>query len=94
MHNTYPRYVAIKEEQAELVKKELNVLLNDYFKPEHLETYPDLHDTFWTGVKLASKAKQEVSVEAATALLDQVEKIHHIFWATKGRDVPWVLANP
>ena len=28
-HNTYTRFVAIKEEQAELVKKELNILQND-----------------------------------------------------------------
>lgn len=92
--NTYPRFVAIKEEQAELVKKELNVLLNDYFKPEHLEAHPDLHSTFWTGVKLASACKQEVDVDTAVELLAQVEKIHHLFWATKGREVPWVLANP
>lgn len=92
--NTYPRFVAIKEEQAELVKKELNVLWNDYFKPEHTETYPQLHDTMWAAVKLASRCKHEVSVEAATELLSQVEAIHHLFWATKGRDVAWVLANP
>lgn len=92
--NTYPRFVAIKEEQAELVKKELNILLNDYFKVEHLETYPDLHDTFWKAVKLASACKQQIDVDAAVRLLAQVETIHHMFWATKGREVPWILANP
>ncbi len=92
--NTYSRFVAIKEEQAELVKKELEVLWSDYFNPGHLEAHPDLHTTFWDAVKQASAAKQTVSVEAASKLLDQVEGIHHIFWATKGREVPWVLANP
>ena len=25
-------------------------------------------------------------------LMEGVEKIHHIFWSTKGRDVPWITA--
>ncbi|MEM8924289.1 MAG: superoxide dismutase, Ni [Actinomycetota bacterium] len=92
-HNTYSRFVTIKEEQAELVKKELNILQNDYFKPDHLEAYPDLHSTFWNAVKAASATKQSISLEAAENLLTQVEGIHNIFWATKGREVPWVLAT-
>src|SRR5881296_3657716 len=41
------RAVLIKEERADLVKHHLWVLWTDYFKPNHLETYPGLHDTFW-----------------------------------------------
>ena len=93
-HNTYIRYVAIKEEQAELVKHELMVLWADYFKPPHLEEYPDLHDTFWKAIKQASACKQAVDVEACNTLLSMIEGIHNIFWATKGREVPWTLANP
>ena len=37
------RAIIIKEERAELVKHHLMVLWADYFKPEHLEKYPDLH---------------------------------------------------
>lgn len=92
--NTYSRFVAIKEQQAEIVKHELAVLWGDYFKPEHLAAYPELHAIFWKALKAASAAKQSVSVEAATELLSEIEGIHGIFWATKGRDVPWVLANP
>lgn len=92
--NTYARFVAIKEDEAQKVKDELNILWNDYFKPEHLEAHPELHETFWVAAKQASKTKVEVSVEAATELLTQLEAIHHLFWATKGREVPWVLANP
>ena len=92
--NTYSRFVAIKEEQAQLVKDELGVLWSDYFKPEHLETHPELHTVFWTAIKAASTTKTEVSVDAAVELLDQIEAIHHLFWSTKGREVPWVLANP
>jgi nickel superoxide dismutase len=92
--NTYARYVAIKEEQAELVKRELNILWTDYFKPEHLEAHPDLAATFWKAVKQASACKQGTSADDAVELLNQIEAIHHLFWATKGREVPWVLANP
>jgi nickel superoxide dismutase len=92
--NTYSRYVTIKEEQAQIVKDELAVLWTDYFKPEHLDQLPDLHTTFWHAIKAASTTKVEVNVDAALDLLDQIEAIHNIFWATKGRDVPWILANP
>ncbi len=93
-HNTFARYVSIKEQQAEIVKHELSVLWGDYFKPEHLEAYPELHAIFWKALKAASAAKQQLSVEAATELLDQIHAVHDIFWATKKRDVEWVLANP
>ncbi|MDH3682825.1 MAG: superoxide dismutase, Ni [Acidimicrobiia bacterium] len=92
--NTYARYVAIKEEQAQLVKDELGILWSDYFKPEHLESHPDLHTIFWTAIKTASDCKTSVDVDTAKRLLDEIEAIHHLFWATKGRDVAWVLANP
>jgi nickel superoxide dismutase len=92
--NTFVRYVAIKEQQAEITKRELDILWHDYFKPEHLEAHPELHDTFWKAVKQASACKTSVSLEAAEDLLTQLEAIHHLFWATKGREVEWVLANP
>ena len=41
------RAVTIKEERAELVKHHLWVLWTDYFKPNHLEAHPQLHDLFW-----------------------------------------------
>ena len=51
------RAVAIKEERAELVKHHLDVLWHDYFKPEHLEKVPNLHELFWNANKQASKVK-------------------------------------
>ncbi len=87
MWNSFTRFAQIKEQQAEIVKKELDILWHDYFKPEHLEKYPDLHDTFWKAAKLASKCKQELNVDACNDLLTAISKIHGIFWATKGRDV-------
>ena len=92
-NNTYGRYVAIKEEQAHLAKTELLVLWTDYFKPPHLEQYPDLHTKFWNAAKLCSAVKVEVSVEKAQALMAAIEEIHNIFWATKGRDVAYYTAG-
>jgi len=91
--NTMSRYVAIKEEQAHKTKEELLVLWTDYFKPPHLEAYPNLHDIFWKATKLCSSCKVEVSVTHANELMDAIEEIHNIFWATKGRKVEWILAG-
>jgi nickel superoxide dismutase len=88
--NTQSRYIAIKEEQAHIAKEELLVLWTDYFKPPHLEAYPDLHTTFWNAAKACSEVKVHVSMDAADALMAAIEEIHNIFWATKGRDdVAW-----
>ncbi len=91
--NTMSRYIAIKEEQAQKAKHELLVLWTDYFKPVHLEKYPDLHDTFWQAAKLCSACKVEVNQEHAEELMATVEKIHKIFWATKGRDVTYYTVS-
>ena len=90
--NTLARYISVKEEQAQQTKEHLLVLWTDFFKPEHVEKFPTLHDTFWQATKLCSVCKQEVSLEHAQELLDSVKKIHEMFWQAKGRDVEWVLA--
>jgi nickel superoxide dismutase len=81
--NTFIRSVAVKEEHAQLCKKELLILWTDYFKPEHLEKYPKLHETFWKAAKLCSKNKQSVDAKAAADLQAAVKEISDIFWATK-----------
>ncbi len=92
-HNTLSRFVAIKEEEAEVAKRQLLILWTDYFKPPHLEKYPELHTIFWEAAKLCSACKVEVSPTHADELMAAIEKIHGIFWATKGREVDWVLAG-
>lgn len=92
-HNTFARYSAIKEEQAQLAKEELLILWTDYFKPVHLEQFPDLHDTFWKAAKLCSACKVEVSAQHAAELMEAIQKIHGMFWATKNRDVAWFTAS-
>ena len=92
--NTRGRYIAIKEEQAQVAKQELLILWTDYFKPPHLEANPDLHTTFWNAAKLCSQNKVEVNVQAAQALVDAIKGIHDIFWASKNRsDVPFYTAG-
>ena len=82
--NTFGRYVAVKEQHAELVKHEVDILWHDYFKPEHLDKYPDLHTTVWETTKLASTNKQNVDLDAAKSLVASVDRIAETFWATKG----------
>ena len=53
------RSVAIREERSHQVKEHLWVLWTDYFKPEHLKMFPDLHEKVWAACKLCSKNKQE-----------------------------------
>ena len=91
--NTTARFIAIKEQEAQGAKDQLLILWTDYFKPEHLADYPDLHDTFWQAAKLCSACKVGVDLEVAQNLMATVEKIHGIFWATKGRDVAYYTAS-
>ncbi len=92
-NNTFSRFVAIKEEEAQKTKKELLILWTDYFKPEHLSTYPDLHDTFWKAAKLCSACKVNIDQAKAEELLNTVQKIHNMFWESKGRNDNWVTAS-
>ena len=92
-NNTFGRFVAIKEEEAQKTKKELLILWTDYFKTDHLATFPDLHDTFWKAVKLCSACKVNIDQAKAEELMAAVEKIHGMFWQSKGRSDAWVTAS-
>lgn len=78
------RYAKVKEEHAEMVKHEVVVLWGDYFNDEHLKKYPQLTEAVFHTLKLASKAKQEVNMDAAKELLTHVHEIAEIFFETKG----------
>lgn len=77
------RCIIIKEHRAQLVKEHLWVLWTDYFKPEHLEKFPNLHDLFWQATKQAGEAKKSVEPEVAKKLLDLIDEIAKIFAETK-----------
>lgn len=77
------RMTMVKEQHAELCKRELLILWTDYFKPEHLEKVPDLHEKIWQAAKLCSKNKQEINMEAAKQLQEAVHEIGHLFEETQ-----------
>ncbi|MEK7099311.1 MAG: superoxide dismutase, Ni [Patescibacteria group bacterium] len=82
--NMIARRIAAKEQHAEACKRELLILWTDFFKPEHLERFPGLHDTFWKAAKLCSANKQDVDEEHARALVSAVDVIAQIFYGAKG----------
>ncbi|HEY3264280.1 MAG TPA: superoxide dismutase, Ni [Actinomycetota bacterium] len=77
------RCLLIKEERADLVKHHLWVLWTDYFKPEHAEKYPELHDMFWKATKAAGEAKKSEDPAQGQQLLDAIDEIGKLFWETK-----------
>lgn len=82
-HNNMTRYVIVKEQQAEICKREVLILWTDFFKEENLKDFPELHDLVWRTTKLCSKNKREVSMEAAKELQANVDKIAEIFTKVK-----------
>lgn len=81
--NTAIRCVMTKEEHAQKCKDELYLLWSDYFKPEHLEKFPDLHDKFWMATKQCSAVKQHMSIDDCDKLIEMVHEISHIFADSK-----------
>lgn len=77
------RCLAIKEERANMVKEHLWVLWTDYFKPPHVEKYPQLHQLFWDATKEAGLAKKSQDPAQGEKLLGLIKQIDTIFWETK-----------
>jgi nickel superoxide dismutase len=77
------RCIVIKEERADLVKHHLWVLWTDYFKPEHLDKVPNLHDLVWRATKAAGDAKKTTDVAVADKLLGLIDEVDAAFKATK-----------
>ena len=81
--NNFIRMVNVKEEHAELCKREILILWTDYFKAEHLEAHPDLHETIWKTAKLCSENKRHIDEDLANQLVESVDKVAQIFASTK-----------
>jgi nickel superoxide dismutase len=88
------RCILIKEERAELVKHHLDVLWHDYFKPEHLEKVPNLHDLFWQANKQVSKVKASTDVAEAKKLLELIDQVDAAWKATGGNEKTRVAGRP
>ncbi len=88
------RALIIKEKVGEQIKHHLWVLWTDYFKPPHLEQFPQLHDLFWKATKAAGEAKHSSDVATGQELLGYIDQIGEIFAQTKpGYDYASVVAN-
>ncbi len=79
--NTMSRYIAVKEEHAEIVKKELRILWADYAWPN--TDANDIAAKFNAALKLAGQCKQGVSMENAEGLVAACDDIAAAFWSTK-----------
>ena len=85
------RAIKIKEDRADLVKHHLDVLWHDYFKPEHLETVPNLHELFWNANKQVSKVKASTD---AKKLLEMIDEVDAAWKATGGNEKTRVAGRP
>jgi nickel superoxide dismutase len=88
------RAIAIKERQADLVKHHLDVLWHDYFKPEHLEKVPNLHEMFWNATKQVSKVKASTELADAKTLLAMIDDVDAAWKATGGEEKTRVAGRP
>lgn len=78
------RYVLVKEEHAERLKREVRIIWGDYFTPDHVKENPQIHETVFKILKSASKARQGTAIADAEALVKAVQEFSEIFWKTKG----------
>jgi len=78
------RCIHVKEERAELAKQHIDVMWHDYFKPEHVEKFADLHDVCWKAAKQASQVKRSLELDDAQKLLELIDKIDHMWRETGG----------
>jgi nickel superoxide dismutase len=78
------RCIHVKEERAELAKHHIDVMWHDYFKPEHVEKFPDLHEVCWKASKQASQVKRTVDLNEAQKLLDLIDRIDMMWRETGG----------
>jgi nickel superoxide dismutase len=81
--NSMIRCVIIKEDHGRILKHEIATIWGDYFKPEHIEKYPEIHELVHKIMQLASKGKQTVSRTQGEELLEAVNQFAEIFWKTK-----------
>ena len=82
--NTMSRYIAEKENQASICKKEIRIIWGDFYKEPQFKKYPQLHHLTHSIMMAASKVKQEPSRAAGEKLVSLVNDFSEIFWEIKG----------
>ena len=88
------RCIIVKEERAELTKHHIDVLWHDYFKPEHLEAVPNLHELFWNATKQVSKVKASTDPADGKKLLEMIDEIDAAWKKTGGEEKTRVAGRP
>ena len=76
------------------MKHHLDVLWHDYFKPEHLEAVPNLHELFWKANKQVSKVKASTDLADAKKLLELIDEVDAAWKATGGEGKTRVAGRP
>jgi nickel superoxide dismutase len=77
------RITNVKEEHVDVIEQELGTLRDDYFKEDHYKEFPELREFFSDAIKLSAKARQNIDMNSAEELLEDVLKISEIFYKTK-----------
>ncbi|OGD87862.1 superoxide dismutase, Ni [Candidatus Curtissbacteria bacterium RIFCSPHIGHO2_01_FULL_41_11] len=77
--NNFIRCVRVKEDHAQICEEQLVTLWADFFKPEHIAQFPDLHDKVWRAIKLASENKLDVNIQKAKELLVACREVAAMF---------------
>ena len=88
------RCIVIKEQRTDIAKHHISILWSDYFKPPHLEQFPDLHDLAWRTLKQCTKVKASVDAEDARELLRLIDQIDEAWKATGGAETTRVNGRP
>ena len=75
------RYTQVKEEHAEIVKREARIIRGDFFKADNSPSnLGELTDGI---MKTASKARQNIDPAAADELLNLTQQFAEAFWKAK-----------
>jgi nickel superoxide dismutase len=77
------RMTHVKEEHVDAIEHELGTLRDDYFKESHFKEFSELRGFFFDAIKLSAKVRQNIDMNSAEALLEDVLKISEIFYKTK-----------
>lgn len=82
--NSMSRYISVKEDHAEMVKKEVRVIWGDYMKQQHIDKHPGVNEKVHRIMQLASQARQTADRSVSVQLVEAVNEFAEIYWDTKG----------
>jgi len=88
-HNSMSRYIATKEEHAEIAKHEIRVIWGDYFKNEK---HPNVDELVHKIMQLGSKCRQTADRDSGLAFVAAINEFAEIFWKTKGVKIKKAIA--